>query len=190
MLLTIYIDFKSPASYLSFKPALALLDRHKISVKWLPFRTRQETIPELQTSETRGDTHRRVRAIARRDTHLLYADAQQTAMAFPSTPGETDMALAALLTIEESREEFIQAAFEAYWKDNANLNNAEVVSQLLDKTNANIAAGDNVFDIQQLDECQLTAEAAGVVEAPAFIIDGQIFIGREHLPWIEKIITS
>lgn len=35
---------------------------------------------------------------------------------------------------------------------------------------------------------QNIAEEAGIVEAPAYVIENQLFIGREHLPWIEEII--
>jgi len=37
-------------------------------------------------------------------------------------------------------------------------------------------------DLVQLERWQHEAEESGIVDAPALLVDGQIFIGREHLP--------
>lgn len=189
-MLKIYIDFKSPASYLAFKPTLNMLERYQITAQWIPFQTKQEPLVEVGSNESRGDSHRRVRAQSRHDTHLLYAKLQNTPMKFPPQPGETDQALAALLQIKKTPEKFIRSAFGAYWVDNANLNDIDVVSTLLTEVNVDSSSWDRNTSIDQLKENQNSAEEASIVEAPAFVIDSQIFIGREHLPWIEAILAS
>ena len=69
-MLTIYVDFKCPASCLALDPVLALTAETGIDARWLPFSTRPFTIPAEKPDETVGERHRRVRAIARRDVHL------------------------------------------------------------------------------------------------------------------------
>ena len=95
--LRVYIDFKSPAAYLAFKPTLALAERKDLTLDWQPIRTRQQPVPAEAADEDRGTTHRRVRAQARRDTHLFYAQVQGVPMRFPTGAfPETDLALACL----------------------------------------------------------------------------------------------
>jgi 2-hydroxychromene-2-carboxylate isomerase len=190
MITKIYIDFKSPASYLAIKPTVRLLDRHQLKVEWLPYQTKQESVPKWHSEESTGDSHRRVRAKARRDTHLMYAKAQGVSMRFPVECGGTDLALAALTYAKESPLAFLQVGFEAYWVDNMNLNDREVVSELLKKSGNNENLWDSAKSLAQLDVCQREAEEFGIVDAPAFVVDSQIFIGREHLPLIDSMLKK
>ncbi len=130
-MLRIYIDFKSPAACLAMAPTFALAQRLGQTFEYLPFRSPQWPIPEQKSEETKGETHRRVRALARRDMHLKYAALQGTEMNFREEPGETDMALAALLYAQPSPEAFMQTALAAYWAGPQNLNDASVVEALL-----------------------------------------------------------
>ena len=41
-----------------------------------------------------------------------------------------------------------------------------------------------------LDLAQAKSEEAGIVGTPAYVIEEQIFVGREHLPWIEEIARA
>ena len=41
-----------------------------------------------------------------------------------------------------------------------------------------------------LDLSQAKSEEAGIVGTPAYVIEEQIFVGREHLPWIEEIARA
>ena len=116
--------------------------------------------------------------------HLHYARLQSTTMNFPPMPGNTDFALAMLHALEGDRTEFVQAAFASYWVDNQDLNNAEIVSSLA-------GSRQPTPDVQNsLEAISAQVEGAGVIDAPAFIIARELFIGREHLPWIETLITS
>jgi 2-hydroxychromene-2-carboxylate isomerase len=187
--LDVYIDFKCPASYLAIAPTLSLATAHNIGVVWHPFKSIQQTIPTAKDEETKGETHRRVRAIQRRNVHLMYAQARDIPMAFTDSPGNTDLALAVLATLT-SPIKFINAAFNAYWTDNADLNDRAVVSALLvgagydSEVPDEETLGSIIEDIQQL------AMEAGVVTTPGYIIKDQFFLGREHLPWIEELATA
>lgn len=189
--MTVYLDFKSPASYLALRPTLALAKKYSLAVRWLPFRVRMEAIIKQGKQENKGASHRRVRALARRNTHLLYADLQGIPMTFPEqpTPG-TDIALAAMLFVRQAPVDFLQAAFAAYWVQHLDLDDPEVVLALLRQINQETTG----FDLQTwraaLDESCVQADQAGVTAAPTFVIQDQLFIGREHLPWIESLAKS
>jgi len=184
--LDIYIDFKSPAAYLALQPTLQLLDEFTIETRWFPYRTNQHKMPDEQPHETQGETHIRVREHARRQMHEKYAGIQGTPMAFPDTPGSTDTALIALLDVHEKPVAFIAAAFRAYWVKHLDLNDPQVVSRLL---------GDNGYNtvdrtISEFDAHQHSAEELGIVDAPAYVVAGNVFIGREHMPWIRELLSG
>ena len=188
-MLTLYIDFKSPAAYLALAPTVDLIERRGLSVTWKAFNTVQKAVPEQTENETVGESHRRVRAQARRDTHLGYAARQGLDMRFQDPPGSTDLALATLTQLTTDPLPFIKSAFHAYWVEGADLNLHDTVSALL---------GDNGYapacmptDVEAVvAAAQAEGEAAGVVDAPAYLIAEQLFIGREHLPWIESLISQ
>ncbi|MEO9469959.1 DsbA family protein [Parasphingorhabdus sp.] len=189
-MLTAYIDFRSPASYLAIKPVLALAKRHGITVQWQPFRTFERDIPDVTESPTVAQSHRRVRATSRRAIHQKYAAHQGIDLQFPDPAGNTDLALGALALIKGDPLPFIHATFAAYWTSHADLNNPDIVAPLLMKTLAEDLRFDQNAAIEALESTQEDAEERGVVDAPAFIIQDQLFIGREHLPWIEELIVT
>lgn len=189
-MLRIYIDFKSPAAFLAMKPTLALQEKLGLTLEFLPFRTSQWAIPDEKNEETRGEAHRRVRALARRDTHLKYAALQGAPMTFRDEPGETDAALAALLHVQSSPDKFISAAFAAYWTGQADLNDPAVVRALMEAGGCDPSEFDLEKRLAELEAVQRDAEEVGIIDAPAYVIDGQIFIGREHLPWLEAALNG
>lgn len=189
MMLTVYIDFKSPAAYLAIKPTQALAERLMLSIDWQPFQTVERDVPKLGKEETIGESHRRVRAASQKALNIKYATHQGINLDYPETLGATDLALGALTQMRGDPVAYIKAAFDAYWTDHMDLDDEAVVQDLvyrfapnqdLDLDNAREALRGN----------QQEAEEAGIVGAPAYVIDGQIFVGREHLPWIEEIARA
>jgi len=185
-MLTIYIDFKSAASYLALRPTLAMIEKTGVEAKWLPFSSRPFSIADEKPNETAGERHRRVRAISQRDTHLHYANAQGLNMQFAHQPAGSDAALEALTALQGIPVPFIQAAFAAYWSDQADLNDQSVVSEILQDCGYGDLEWKGAED--KLQTIREDAEERKVFETPTYIIKGQIFLGREHLPWIRSII--
>lgn len=186
--LQLYIDFASPASYLALQPTLALIHEMPVDVQWRPFKTSQHAIDEQKPNETRGETHKRVREKARRAMHMMYAGLLKVPMQFPTTPGSCDLALAALLYTQPQPLPFIQAAFTAYWVEQQDLSDNQVIGSLLDDNGYDAAAFDAQHYLAELESSQTGFIEAGIVDAPAFVIGEHIFIGREHLPWIAELL--
>lgn len=189
-MLHIYIDFKSPASYLALKPTCALLEGYQSAVEWLPWLSSQNPIPKADPAASKGDIHRRVRAIANSNTHLLYADIQNTPMRWRESIGKTELALAALLYAGPNDAAYVQHAFEAYWVRHDDLNDPATVAVLLAKAGLDATAFRAEHYLARLADTQHQASRRGIVNAPAYVIDDQVFIGREHLPWIASILQT
>lgn len=189
-MMRIYIDFKSPAALLAMKPTLALSARLGVTFEYLPFRTAQFKVPKESAGETRGESHRRVRALARRDTHLKYAAIQGTPMKFPGAPGVSDLAMAALLYVGSEPVKYMEAAFNAYWKEGQDLNDQSVVNGLLGDQGYDASGFDPERYLEEFAKVHHEAEEIGIIDTPAYVTDGHIFVGREHLPWVETLLEN
>ena len=187
--LEIFVDFKSPGSYLALAPALELAERLSLDIEWRPLQTRQESVPEAAAEETRGETHRRVRAEARRRVHKKYAAIRDLPMKFPHHPGNSDLALAALLLLDHPLP-FIQGAFNAYWAKGADLNDAAVVDGLLQASGHHLDSTALQAALARVEEGTRAAQERGIPDAPAFVVDEQVFVGREHLDVIEALVLD
>jgi 2-hydroxychromene-2-carboxylate isomerase len=183
----IYIDFKSGPAYLAMKPTLALLDRHAMTAEWLPFDSRIPLAQPAREGETRGETHLRVRQEQRQQTCLKYAALQGIPMRYPPGPGNTHCAQAALLYVRANPLPFIDTAFGAYWCDNRDLDDPAVVAALLRDSDyaADFAAADYTG---ALAATQRQAEELGVFDTPMYLVENELFCGREQLLWIESLL--
>ena len=108
---------------------------------------------------------------------------------WPAQFPATDTALSALLCELPDSSTYLQAAFHAYWVEHADLDDERVVAALLE------ASGNPVSQWQELDHSaavetqQAQALEVGVVDVPAYVVADQVFIGREHLPWVRELLT-
>ena len=188
-MLTVYVDFKSPGAYLAIAPTLDLADRLSLDIAWRPFRTVERDMPKLGKEETVGESHRRVRAASQRALSVKYAAHQGIDLKFPPQLGSTDLALGVLAEIDGDPLPFIRGAFNAYWEAHVSLDDMAIVHALLMESGVNYKG--RLSDARAtLDVAQDQAEEAGIVGAPAYVIAEQIFVGREHLPWIEEIARA
>ena len=200
MMLSLFIDFKSPAAYLALKPALHLITSHELVVTWLPFAVKQPAIPKGRRDETlderrlnieretKGETHRRVRAEQRQKIHKMYADLSNTEMHFPTQATSTDLALNVLANLTIDPTSFVTRAFQAYWIEALDLNDAAVVEQLVNE--AGLPFTPELLLSTAMSACLDQAAEKGVFEVPAFVMDDQVFIGREHMPWLTELVTQ
>ena len=188
-MLDIFIDFKSPAAYLALKPTRALLQEENIEARFRPFRMRDRDVPQIAEHETVGDTHRRVRAASRRKIFLHYAAVQGIEMNFPTERTPTDLALGALALIDGPQLPFIEACFVAYWRDNADLDDAAIVARLI--ADSGVTLSDDLAQARAALETALeAAEEDGAVDTPGYLVKEQMFVGREHLPWVRELLQS
>jgi 2-hydroxychromene-2-carboxylate isomerase len=63
-----------------------------------------------------------------------------------------------------------------------------VVEQLV--TDAGLHFSAELLQSKTIDTSIEQAQAQGVFEVPAFVIEEQVFIGREHMPWLKEIVVN
>ena len=82
-------------------------------------------------------------------------------------------------------------AFDCYWKENLNLNDRYVLEHMLAETSLDINLLDNPNSlIDTLKDDTAIAKDQGVISAPTYQIGEELFLGRQHLPWIQKILED
>lgn len=180
-----YIDFKSLECFLAIEPIIALAEEFGVAIDWQPFASRPRALPTQVEDETVTQTHHRVRAESEHRLRLRYISVR--GYKIPEEPATTDStnALNRLNQITGNRTEFVKQAFEACWLENQNLDDTHLLDLICRK--ASTAYEPRKDD---LDEIQAMAEEAGLFDAPTFVIDGQLFMGRAHIPWMRELLQQ
>ena len=200
-MMQLYIDFKCPAAYLALHPTLTLSEQLGVPIGWHAIRSYQSLLLPEKPDEEVSTRHRRVRALARQKTHQLYANVQKLPLRFRNPPTNTDMALAALCLMGDGGGDplpFITAAFEAYWTSDADLNDALTVAALSGAPDLQNDDDDGDGARARLEVALREAEENGIFTSPTYVVQDvvqnkvseQVFVGREHLPWIRELLQS
>lgn len=151
----------------------------------------QKPTPTKQEDETKGQTHRRIRAEYRDRSHSFYAGIQD--LQWPRSYGQgphcgTTLALVGLILNPVAA--YMDAAFNAYWVNQLDLDDRDVVNALLDQSGSAQFLPDAQRCTQLFDTAMEHARAHGVIDAPTYLIDEELFVGREHLPWIRELLLT
>jgi 2-hydroxychromene-2-carboxylate isomerase len=81
--------------------------------------------------------------------------------------------------------------FDRFWKRELDIEDPEVVSAVLTEAGADTAAFAAYAAREgpsEVEEICRAAEAKGVFGVPTFVVDGELFWGREHLPDIRTML--
>jgi 2-hydroxychromene-2-carboxylate isomerase len=196
--LPVTIDFKSPQAYLAIAPTCALADRLGISVDWLPMVLSQGTTPApTNPGNDRGARHRRIRAdYLDRDVLRYAADRGIELRGFHR---QTDSTIAAIGLLWAKRHNpsvaraYVEQVFERYWREALDLEDAGAIRAVL----AEVGAPDGGFEEfvkgpgrTELARIQSELREAGVFEVPSYLVNDEVYLGRQHLPLIGSLLSS
>ena len=180
-----YIDFKSLDCYLALDPLVALAQDCNVTIDWQPFVSRERALPTQVDDEYVTRAHQRTRAESELKLQAHYTSLRGLDVTPQRCHVDTDQALARLSRIEGDQTEFVVRCFDAHWRAQQDINNAE----WLDKTVADCGLSLRESSID-LDLLQAEAEEAGLFDAPTCVIDGQLFMGRAHLPLMRRLLEA
>ena len=202
--ITIYIDFKSPYTYLSISPIKKLAKELNIKIDWLPYVL---DIPEYLGSakvdnkgkvlESNRNDHqwRRVR-YSYMDCRR-YANLRKMTVLGPQKIWNTKLVSIALLWVKKQNslliEDFIDHIFVNFWKRELDIENFNIVETIIEKCGISQSgfkewkknAGKN-----ELDAIMNEAHEKGVFGVPSYMIEDELFWGREQIPMIKARLTG
>ncbi len=202
--LILYIDFKSPYAYLAKDPAYALEEDLGIEIDWRPLTL---DIPSYLGS-ARLDAQGKVAESNRTPQQwsgvkYAYRDARRYAslrgLTIRGTTKIWDSSLAGIgmqWAKQQGREilrGYIDRVYDRFWKRELDIEDPAVIEGVLREAGADL----NGFSAYHTgagrtdnDRIQAQIFEAGVFGVPSFIVDGELFFGREHLPRIRWLLTG
>jgi 2-hydroxychromene-2-carboxylate isomerase len=192
------LDVRQPLAYLALRPAIAFARELAIDVDWLPLEGEPLRAPSTPSpDDDRGVRHRRHRAHAIAREIAIYAQAQGLTLREPYRSASARAANLAWLWVRAhapgSLPAFLEELFRRYWALDLDASDpADVVDVL---RALGLYSGD--FEPWVADEGAREAERvagalreAGVPQTPAYLLQDEVFLGRQHLPMIRWILNG
>ena len=182
-------DFTNAASLLAFKPTYALADELGVNVELLPFPTEVRETPPSGRDETVGARHARVRtAYVAADT-ARYARWQGIELNRDATGVDSTVACAGCLWAGRvgAARDYAARVLAEFWAGRLELD-PEPLADVLDDLGA---PGFLEYDYgRDLEEHKAEVASRGVYNVPTYVVDGQHFVGRQHLPMIRWLLCG
>ena len=197
--LSVYIDYKSPAAYLAVDPTYALEDEFGLEIDWKPLilerpiRRERESVAE----ETKAERHARVRAEYVQMDQQRYAQAQGLSLKHPSRDWDSTLAAIGLIWAKKQGRSILRSythrVFERFWKQELDIEKATALKAILCEAGADVEGLEEYMEGDGRvihGEIQNAALEAGIFDVPSYLIDGEIFLGRQHLPMIRWLLSD
>ena len=191
----ICVDFKSPHAYLAVAPTRALEARLGVAFDWRPL-----IVPPLPRprpagpGDDRGARHRRLRAEYVANDLLRYAGARGLALRDPYRAPDTTLASIGLLwlrkTAPEHAADYVEAVFDLLWQHDADLSDRNVVERALGARAGDFSSYCEADGPRELEASQRELTERGVWNVPAYLVAGEVLLGRAHLPFVAWVATD
>ena len=192
--LTVAIDIKSPECYLALAPTRALARECGVDVDWLPVVTSPPR--PAPDGDDRSARHKRHRVAYRALDLARYARAAGLTILEPDRAPDSTLAgmamLAARAQSDRALHGFLDRTFERYWKARLDLEDGNALRAILEEAGVARSFDDADSPAPRADFAALQASlaAAGIFNAPTYLVEGELFVGRAHLPMIRWILDG
>jgi len=196
--LSVLLDIRQPLAYLALRPSAAFASELGIEINWLPLTTpplRRPSNPAPQ--DDRGIRHRRSRAEAIVREIETYSAIQGIVLREYYRDGDAGAVNQGWLFVRERHPErlvaFLSEAFRAYWALEWEPSDEAAVAALIDS----LCQDGAEFLTWSAHEGPATAASLadelrgrGLTGSPCYVIEDEVFLGRQHLPMIQWILQG
>jgi 2-hydroxychromene-2-carboxylate isomerase len=189
------IDFKSPQAYLAIAPTCAMADELGIEIDWLPMITSPASAPP--TGNDRGSRHRRIRAdYLERDVSRYAAD---RGLVLPGLHPHNDSTVAAIGLLWTKRHgpslarAYVERVFERYGREMLDLADENAIRGVLTEVGAPLSGFEAFAKDEgraELARIQTELRDAGVFDVPTYLLNNEVYLGRQHLPLIRSMLSA
>jgi 2-hydroxychromene-2-carboxylate isomerase len=202
--LIVYVDYKSPYAYLAKDPTYALEDQLGIEIDWRPLTLDIPSYLGSARLDARGKVVESKRT-PQQWTGVKYAyhDARRYASLRGITVRGTvkiwDSSLAGIgmqWAKAQSRavlRGYTDRVYERFWKRELDIEDPTVIEGVLGEADADLA-GFRDYATGEGRVCYETEQrqifAAGIFGVPSYVVAGELFFGREHLPMVRWLLTG
>lgn len=194
--LSVYIDYKSPYAFIAKDPTYALEAEFGIEIDWYPLTLNIGSYLGTAKTDTAGkvvENNRSPRQWAA--VRYAYMDARRYAslrgLTLRGTQKIWDSSLAAIGMLWAKKrshdvlKRYTDSVYERFWRRELDIEDPVVITNLLNESGADTAgfaaflAGEGRSEHDRLQDDILDRGYFGV---PTYVIDGEMYFGREHLP--------
>ena len=184
-MITAHIDFKSLDCFLAINPILDLAADCGTQVNWRPYRSKARALPTQVVNKTVTHTHHRVRAESERRVQQHYAELRGLEIDPNRGQVDTSDALCWLANLKGDTSLFVSRLFSAHWIDRADINDPTFLEELT--AQCGLSRTRDVIDLSSIER---EAEEKGLFDAPTFFIEGEMFMGRAHIPLMQQLLAD
>jgi 2-hydroxychromene-2-carboxylate isomerase len=202
--LIVYIDFKSPYAYLAKDPTYALEDQLGISIDWRPLTL---DIPSYLGSAKLGADGRVAESNRTPQqwsgVKYAYKDVRRYASLRGITTRGTvkiwDSSLAGI-GMEWAKQQgravlrgYLDRTYERFWKRELDIEDPRVVEAVLVEAGADVRGFEAYHSgagRARHEDVQWRIFNAGIFGVPSYVVDGELFFGREHLPRVRWLLSG
>jgi 2-hydroxychromene-2-carboxylate isomerase len=196
--LSILLDVRHPLAALALQPALAMAHEMNVAVNWLPVVApplKQPSVPKAD--DDRGIRHRRSRAqaIAREiDTYAAIQGMELNGYYRSPDPVALNAGWLWVRTQHPDKlEAFLVEAFGRYWGQVLDPSSEPEVASLVDASDldgSEFRAWSAAEGAARTAALSQELHEQGLSRAPSYLVDGEVFVGRQHLPMIRWILAG
>ena len=192
--LTVCVDFKSAGAYLAVQSTIAMARDAGIDLQWRIIHTPALREPiDPGAKPDRGTLHKYTRGRYVVDDLQRYAAHELDGL---HDAQRSDFAGAGLLWVIDKQgdaDAYITAVFARFWQQRENIDSVAAIGEVL------AGLGIEVTGFAEFVEAAGTAQAQtqredmagqGVSVSPTYLLDGEPFQGRQHLPLLRSLMTQ
>ncbi|MEM1402585.1 MAG: DsbA family protein [Pseudomonadota bacterium] len=202
--LIVYFDIKSPYAFVAYRPTLALEAELGLQFDWRPLTldipsylgSAQKKDGEVVASSGRNEKMWRAIRYSYKDARR-YAERQGLTLNGTEKIWDSSIANLAFYWVALNHRDrlpaFLHAVYPPFWRRELDIEDLAVVKGLLDSTGVN-STGFEQFESgngrQVHDALQHSFHPAGIYGVPTYVLEGQVFIGREHIPYLRWALAG
>src|SRR5580658_9445381 len=202
--LIVYIDYKSPYAYLAVEPAYKMAEELGIEIDWRPFTLDIASYLGTARLNQEGKIVEENRApgqwlrvkYAYRDVRR-YGSERGIIVRGTEKIWDSSLAGIGMLWAKAQNDAMFRAysglVYERFWKRELDIEDIAVIEAMLKEAGASIAGFREYASGEGRalhDTIQHAAFDAGIFGVPTYIINGEKFFGREHLPRVRWMLTG
>jgi 2-hydroxychromene-2-carboxylate isomerase len=200
--LIVYIDYKSPYAFVAIEPTYQVEDHFGIEIDWRPLTL---DIPSYLGSARLDERGRVAEADRTPEQWAAVRYAYSEARRYAALQGNTlrgtvkiwDTSLAHIGMMWAKRQgrailrAYTRGVYLPFWRRELDVEDPKVITAMLEQAGADVAgfaqfaAGEGRVEH---DAMQPAIFDAGIFGVPTYVIDGEVFFGREHLPRIRWML--
>jgi len=191
--LSIVIDFKSPNAYLALRPSFELVDSLGIDVEWIPFAAEPiKPYAPVAADAPRGARHRWIRAQYWAKDLERYAERQGLTLKEIHRAPDVLLPGMGLQWLKQNAPDrihsYLTQCFQGWWSGTLEIESEDAVAALIESTEfVDYCRGQGRLEWEIL-QGQLLA--AGIFEVPSYVVGNELYLGRQHLPMVRKLLQS